>query len=71
MDALPGISLTEDEIIKTVRCPTCHRGPGGPCASRGGRLVPCHRSRYLAAKDYAYEHARLERWQQETKGGAK
>ncbi len=69
MDAVPGIALTEDKVIAWVVCPTCHADPSVPCRSAGGRPVPVHRSRYLAAKDYAYEHAKLERWQRDARRG--
>ncbi len=61
-DPFTPVGITLERAVEVVACPRCKAPAGEPCKTPGGRLAPCHSPRYELAKQYTYDHNRLEAW---------
>ncbi len=67
-DQLTPVGITLERAVQVTGCPTCGAKPGDPCATRGGRLAPCHAARYEQAKRVVYDRYRLDAWNRSCRG---
>ncbi len=67
-DPLAPVGVTLERAVQVTGCRTCHVKAGVPCKTPGGRVAPCHSTRYEDAKQYVYERVKLERWNRSAKG---
>ncbi len=68
MTNLP-VNVQLEECVYLVSCPYCNAPRGQNCHTPGGRPAPVHIPRYEAAKAAKADQYRLNRWNDECRGG--